>query len=48
MKRTNANQKMVPLLCVLAAVVIYASPFEPAVEPAMDIEEIWAIEDERQ
>ena len=39
---------MAVLLCVMAAVVIYASPFEPAVEPAMDIEEIWAIEDERQ
>ena len=39
---------MALLLCVLAAVVIYASPYAPVVEPVADIEVIWAIEDERR
>ena len=39
---------MMALLCMTAAVVMYASPYVPVVQPAMDIEEIWAIEDERQ
>ena len=36
------------LLGMTAAVVIYASPYAPVVEPAMEIEEIWEIEDSRQ
>ncbi|MBQ8617352.1 MAG: CotH kinase family protein [Clostridia bacterium] len=35
------------LLGMVAAVVVYASPYAPVVEPVMDIEDIWAIEDER-
>ncbi len=35
------------LLCMMAAVVICASPFAPVVESVADIEDIWAIEDER-
>lgn len=35
------------LAAVAAAVVAYASPYAPVVQPVMDIEEIWAIEDAR-
>ncbi|MBQ7887242.1 MAG: CotH kinase family protein [Clostridia bacterium] len=38
---------IVLLLGVMAAVVLCASPYAPAVEPVVDIEEIWAIEDAR-
>ena len=39
---------MVLLLGLMAAVVLCASPYAAVVEPVMDIEAIWAIEDSRQ
>ena len=38
---------IVLLLGVTAAIVVYASPYAPVVEPVIGIEEIWAIEDAR-
>ncbi|MBE5799713.1 MAG: hypothetical protein E7321_07160 [Clostridiales bacterium] len=38
---------MAALLSVVAAVVVFASPYEPVVAPSPDIEAIWAIEDAR-
>ena len=38
---------IVLLLGVTAAVVVYASPYAPVVEPVMEIEKIWVIEDAR-
>ena len=39
---------MALLLGLMAAVVLCASPYAAVVEPVMDIEAIWAIEDSRQ
>ena len=39
---------MAVLLVVIGAVVRFASPYAPVVEPCPDIEEIWAIEDARR
>ena len=36
------------LFAVMAGVVVYASPYAPVVQPVMEIEEIWAIEDSRR
>lgn len=38
---------MAVLAAMVAAAVAYGSPYAPVVEPVMDIEEIWAIEDAR-
>ena len=39
---------MLALLALIALVIVYASPYAPVVQPVMDIEEIWAIEDTRE
>jgi len=39
---------MLLLLAVIAAVVRWASPYAPVVQPVRDMEEIWAIEDSRR
>ena len=36
------------LFAVMAGVVVYTSPYAPVVQPVMEIEEIWAIEDSRR
>ena len=48
MKRLKILAIMVLLIAVIAATVVFTSPYAPVVEPARDIEEIWAIEDARQ
>ncbi|MBQ2989763.1 MAG: CotH kinase family protein [Clostridia bacterium] len=48
MKRWNLLLAMALLGALVAAVVVFASPYAPVVQPVRDIEEIWAIEDARQ
>ena len=48
MKRVKLLGMMLALCAALAAVVLLGSPYAPVVQPAMDIEEIWAIEDTRE
>ena len=48
MKRISLLLMMAALLAVLAAVVLYGSPYAPVVAPVMAIEEIWEIEDARE
>ena len=47
MKRMQLLAMIAALMVVLCAAVVPGSPFAPVVEPAKDIEEIWAIEDAR-
>jgi len=39
---------ILPLAAVIVFTVIFGSPYAPVVQPVMEIEEIWAIEDARQ
>ena len=48
MKRLKLLGAMLALLALIALVIVYASPYAPVVQPVMDIEEIWAIEDTRE
>jgi len=48
MKKLRIMLLMLLLTAILAAVVLFASPYAPVVQPVRDIEEIWAIEDTRQ
>lgn len=48
MKRLKLLGMIAVLAALLAAVVLYASPYAPAVGPCIDIEEMWAIEDARE
>lgn len=48
MKRLNILLGMLALAAVIAAVVYWASPYAPVIEPAGDIEALWAIEDTRE
>lgn len=51
--RTGNNMRkkllimMLPLVLLLVSVVVLASPYMPIVEPVMDIEKVWRIEDTR-
>ncbi|MBQ2948447.1 MAG: CotH kinase family protein [Clostridia bacterium] len=47
MKRLSLAAGMAAMMLVMAAVVVFASPYAPVVQPCRDIEEIWAIEDAR-
>lgn len=47
LQRLSILGSMTALLLGLLAVVLFASPYAPVVEPVKDIEEIWAIEDAR-
>ena len=47
MKRLKLLGAILALLALIALVIVYASPYAPVVQPVMDIEEIWAIEDTR-
>ena len=48
MRRLQLLVMMAALLAALAAAVLYGSPYAPVVQPVLDIEEIWAIEDARE
>ena len=48
LQRLSILGSMTALLLGLLAVVLFASPYAPVVEPVKDIEEIWAIEDARE
>ena len=48
MKRLKLLCAMLALLALIALVIAYASPYAPVVQPVMEIEEIWAIEDARE
>ena len=48
MRRGSLLLAIAALACVLAATLMYGSPYAPVVAPAVDIEEIWAIEDTRE
>ena len=48
MKRLQLLLAMLLLALCAGAVVVWASPYAPVVQPVRDIEEIWAIEDERR
>ena len=48
MKKARLLLLIAALLIMLAATVYYGSSYAPVVEPVMEIEEIWAIEDARQ
>ncbi|MBQ2948444.1 MAG: CotH kinase family protein [Clostridia bacterium] len=47
MKRTELLLAMLALAMLTAVVVFAASPYAPVVEPVMEIEAVWAIEDAR-
>jgi len=47
-KRLKMLLGMLALAAVIAAVVYWASPYAPVIEPAGDIEALWAIEDTRE
>ncbi|MBQ7887245.1 MAG: CotH kinase family protein [Clostridia bacterium] len=46
-KKETLLAAIVALACLLVLTVVYSSPFEPVVQPVVDIEKIWAIEDAR-
>jgi len=48
MKRIRLLLAILLMTGVIAAVLYYASPYAPVVQPVKDMEEIWAIEDSRQ
>ena len=48
MKRMKLLAMMAVLAAVICIVVIYGSPYAALVQPVMEIEEIWAIEDARE
>ena len=48
MKRVKLLLAMLALAAVAAAAVVLGSPYAPVIAPAMEIEEIWAIEDARE
>ena len=48
MKKLILLLEMIALLAVIAAVIALRSPYAPNVEPAREMEELWAIEDERE
>ena len=48
MKRLKLLGAMAALTALMAFSVYWGSPYEPVVQPVADIEEIWAIEDERE
>ncbi|MBR4038567.1 MAG: CotH kinase family protein [Clostridia bacterium] len=48
MKRLKLLGMLLALAALLAAAVVWGSPYAPVVAPAGDIEEIWAIEDTRE
>ena len=48
MNKLRMLAAMIALAALIAATVIFASPYAPVVQPVRDIEEIWAIEDTRQ
>ena len=47
MKRLKLLMAILSLTVLLVAVVVWGSPYAPVVQPVMDIEDIWAIEDAR-
>ena len=47
MKRIGLLVPALALCAVMAAVVLLASPYAPPIGPVREIEEIWAIEDDR-
>lgn len=47
MQKTKLLLSMLALTALLAAVVVFGSPYAPVVAPLMDIEAVWAIEDAR-
>ena len=47
MKKLKLLLGIVALTALIAAVVAFGSPYAPVVQPVMDIEDIWAIEDAR-
>ena len=48
MKRLKLLLGMAVLACAIGLTVKYGSAYRPVVEPVREIEEIWAIEDERE
>ena len=48
MKRLKLLLAMATLACAIGLTVKYGSAYRPVVEPVREIEEIWAIEDERE
>ena len=48
MKKLKLLLGILMMIAVLAGVVELGSPYAPVVQPVMEIEEIWAIEDARQ
>ena len=48
MKRIGLLVPALLLCAAMAAVVLLASPYAPMIGPVREIEEIWAIEDERE
>ena len=48
MKRLKLLLGMAALACAIGLTVKYGSAYRPVVEPVREIEEIWAIEDERE
>lgn len=47
MKRGSLLLAIAALFCVLAATLLWGSPYAPVVAPVVEIEEIWEIEDAR-
>ena len=48
MKRLKLLLGMAALACAIGLTVKYGSAYRPVVGPVREIEEIWAIEDERE
>lgn len=48
MKRFKLFLEMAVLACVIGLAVRYGSPYRPVVGACREIEEIWALEDERE
>ena len=48
MKKIKLLAMMAVLAAMICIVVIYGSPYAALVQPVMEIEEIWAIEDARE
>ena len=48
MKRLKLLLGMAALACAIGLTVKYGSTYQPVVEPVREIEEIWALEDERE
>ena len=48
MKKLKLLLAMFALAALMAATVMFGSPYAPVVQPVTEIEEIWAIEDARQ